>query len=344
MRVLLLGAGGSAAWNFARAVGDEHELIGADVDPLMLELSACPENVQLKTGLEGVERLHEVVRVCDEYGIEFIHAQPDAEVAWLAQWRDHLEAETFLPTTDALELCADKLGTAQWLGRDLAARSYNVSVGAFERGLHGEAWMRLRTGAGSMGALPVRSWAMAQEWIEHWYETRGLHADAWMMAEILPGRDLSWTGVYVGGQLVASACKEREALMGASRHPANVASTATVQRIVFRPDVNRACERAVLEIDSDAQGVWMMDLREDAEGTPKITEVNCGRFGTTSLFWAEAGCSLPKAYLNAAEHGHKEGFAPYYNLPQRDVCRIGATWVRQPDMGARLATEAMAHA
>lgn len=333
MRVLLLGAGGSAGWNFATAVRDHYDLVGADIDPTMLGLSACPENVVLETPL-GPERLTEIQQVIADYDIGFIHAQPDPEVRWLGEYRHMLSAGTFLPSSRVLRLCEDKLATARELGPDLAPVSDLLGPEQFNR-LGGSAWMRLRRGAGSMGALPVHDYKMADQWWRHWQRARGLDASAWMLAEILPGRDLSWTGVYSGGRLIASACKERESLMGASRNPANISSTATVQRIVVRPDVNAQCESAVSRIDSDAQGIWMIDLREDDEGVPKVTEINCGRFGTTSLFWARASVgrlgNLPLTYLDVGT-----------SQPERDVCHEGAVWARQPDMGARLLEKAAA--
>lgn len=332
MRVLVLGAGGPAGWNFAHALGADRdiEVIGADVDPIMLELAATNETLVLPpVTSRPAALLNHIIR---SRSIDVVHAQPDAEVRWLAEHDHEIGAATLLPSLDAIDICADKLATALALGRELAPRSYGASAAALDR-LGGEAWMRLRSGAGSMGALPVRSHAVMNAWIEHWHHERGVTAAEWMLAEILPGRDLSWTGVFVDGELQASATKERMRLMGAERSPANVASTATVQRIVRRPDVHTRCCDAVQLIDTAANGVWMIDLREDHAGRPRITEINCGRFGTTSLFWHETRrlrWSLPRLYVELAAGGRLDG------APVVDACQTGAMWLRQPDMGCIL--------
>lgn len=333
MRVLVLGAGGSAGYNFIEAIRPDvadHTIVGTDVDAASLTLAPCTTK-RLATHIGDPARYDEIVDIIETHDIDVVHAQPDIEVEWLATHQHDLPARTLVPDVETVRICQDKLTTAQILG-ELAPRSYNVSAGAFERALHGEAWMRLRRGAGSMGALPVRDWNMIEAWLAHWQRDRGYFADEWMLAELLPGRDLSWTGIYHDATLVASACKERVALMGAHCHPANIASTATVQTIVARPDVNEICEEAVRRLDPDARGVWMVDLRENADGEPKVTEVNCGRFGTTSLFWAHAGGNLPLAYLHLASgRGYRDDTPPL-----RDACQLGATWVRKADMGYAL--------
>lgn len=328
--VLVLGAGGSAGWNFATAAGRAGwRVIGADIDPHALALAPTADRLLV---LPAAERGADEIRwIVEQHGVDVVHAQPDPEVAWLSQHRHDLGGRVLLPSEDALEIAADKLATAQTLGRELCPRSYNVSVGALDDALHGQAWMRLRRGAGSMGALRVRSNAMMEAWLAYWHAERGVTADEWMIAEILPGRDLSWTGVYLDGELLGSACKERVVPMGASRHPANVSSTASVQTIVSRRDVNERCERAVQLLDPEPNGVYMLDLRENVDGVPLITEVNAGRFGTTSLFWQDAALdgSLTGVYLDAAVGSDPALLGP-------DCCVEGATWVRQPDAGCRL--------
>ena len=135
-------------------------------------------------------------------------------------------------------------------------------------------------------------------------------------------------------------CKERVEPMGASRHPANVASTACVQTIVARPDVNGRCEEAVRRLDPDADGVWMFDLRENAQGVPLVTECNVGRFGTTSLFWKAAGGNLPLMLVSSLDP-----WPLARAVPDRDCCRVGATWLRtadaEPMLDVRVAHQAV---
>lgn len=333
MRVLVLGAGGNAATNFARALWQAgHWTLGADPDETMLALSDCDRNVVLRTCTDdGQAHLDEINDLVERYGIQHVHAQPDPEVAFLAaKRRGHhgLKCATAVPPSAIVERCQDKWLTAVHCG-DLAPETHRVTD---REHLHdaidklGEVWLRLRHGAGSTGALPTSSKAMADEWIAHWNRF-GFTAHDWMAAEVLPGRDLSWTGVYSYGRLVISVAKERESLLGASRSPAAVASTATVQRIVQRDDLNAVCEEAIrrVSLGDDPHGVFMVDCREDAQGVPKVTEINAGRFGTTMDFFSACGPCLVDVLLRIGNGSYTGSYE------RRDEHEVGARWVRNTD-------------
>jgi hypothetical protein len=332
-RVLLLGAAGNAANNVARALWHAgHWTLGVDPDPVMLELSDCDCTAVIRTKPEdGQVHLDEINALVEQYGIQHVHAQPDAEVAFLARWRrghHGLKCATAVPPAGIVERCADKWMTATLLG-DLAPETHRLegprSVGPILDRL-GEAWLRLRRGAGSTGALPTSSPEMVLEWVAHW-NRYGFTAADWVAAEVLPGRDLSWTAVYSYGQLVISVAKERERLLGASRSPAGVASTATVQTIVSRPDLNAICEEAIRKVSmgEEPHGVFMVDARENADGVPKITEINAGRFGTTMDFFSACGPCLADILIGVGNGSYRAGYG------RRDEHEIGAGWVRNTD-------------
>jgi hypothetical protein len=184
--------------------------------------------------------------------------------------------------------------------------------------------MRLRRGAGSCGALPVTDAEIARAWMRHWRQFDVSDQD-WMLQERLSGKDLSWTGVYKDGQLVAYGMKERLRLLGADRSPAKIASTATLQVTVDRKDLHDTAQRVIGALQGTPNGVFMCDMRENSVGQPKLTEINAGRFGTTSMHWHFARCSLVGAYIHAGL-GREE-------LPLQK-CEPGVAWAREMDAGA----------
>jgi len=335
MRILLLGAGGNAANNVARCLwAAGHFTVGADADPLMLRLSDCDRTVVLETlPGDGQAHLDELLQLVETHGIGFVHAQPDAEVRFVAERRrghHGLRCPVAVPPAAIVARCQDKLVCAEALG-GLAPATHALDNGpaAVEKALrrHGAIWLRLRRGSGSVGALPTGSAAMAEAWVAHWAARRGHDWGNWTAAEVLPGRDLSWTGVYSYGRLVISVAKERERLLGGHRSPAGVSSTATIQRIVRRVDLNAVCEEAVRRVAGDElpHGVMMVDAREDAAGRPRVTEINAGRFGTTVDFWQQTGPCLAELLVEIGT-GTYEG--PY---ERRDEHAVGALQVRNTD-------------
>jgi hypothetical protein len=66
---------------------------------------------------------------------------------------------------------------------------------------------------------------------------------------------------------------------------------------------------------------------------PRVTEVNAGRFFTTSNFLAEAGANMPHDYVRLAL-GEEVG-----PRPPLDAVPAGLYWVRMVDMGFKLVRE-----
>lgn len=327
MRVLLLGAGGPAGVNFARTAYDAgHETIACDVDPVMLQLARGRHRELIRRERSATE----INALIHRYQVDVVHAQPDAEVRWLSANAHLLNAPTLLPNRAALFICADKYRLAQVAGPDAPASSpITNSENELEPlidGLGGDCWLRLRRGAGSAGALPVQDAEIARAWVRH-HRQYGILDEDWMLAERLPGKDLSWTGVYQDGKLLGYGMKERLRLLGADRSPAKVASTATLQVTIDRQDLHEMAQRVVGALQGTANGIFMIDAREDKAGRPKATEVNAGRFGTTSAHWHAAGCSLVNVYLFAAAGRTVSG---------QTTCRPGVAWAREMDAGTRV--------
>ena len=151
-----------------------------------------------------------------------------------------------------------------------------------------------------------------------------------MISQFLPGREFAFQSLWRDGELVTSAARERVQYLFGQLVPSGQTSTPSVARTVHRDDVNELCERAIRAIAPGATGVFCVDLKEDSDGRPLITEVNCGRFFTTSNFLAAAGANMPYTYVKLA-----------YDEPVEPLARTNAVppdlyWVRMVDMGYKL--------
>lgn len=322
MRVLVLGAGGPAGLNVTKALYDAgHETVAVEVDPVTLQVSRG----RFRELVEPDRDPQVINDLIEEYEVGMVHAQPDAEVQWLARYQHELLAPTLLPDRATLFVAADKLRTAECLWPDAPrslALSESTDIAEAIDELGGDCWLRLRSGAGSAGALPVSDAEIARAWLRH----HGRPPEEWMLSERLPGKDLSFTGVYRDGKLLAFGMKERLRLHGASRSPARVASTANLQVTVNRQDVRNVAYRATEALPGEPNGVLMFDMREDANGVPRVTECNAGRFGTTSMHWSAAGLSLVGIYAEAVRG---EPMSRTHQVP------AGVAWYRELDSGAQ---------
>jgi carbamoyl-phosphate synthase large subunit len=338
--VLVLGAGGSAAANFVDALrlsDHRYRVVGADASPVKLHLSLAEERVVIPRANEpGYEQA--LAAAVEKTGADVLHAQPDPDVLAIGALRDSLPTATFLPEQHVLDLAADKLGFAQRMHEAgvavpeaVAFDSLRSVVSQTELLLesHERAWVRARTGAGSRASLPVHSGHQAYAWVRWWVEERGLEASTFMASEMLPGREFAYQSLWQDGELVAGQARERIEYLYGHLTPSGQTSTPAVARTVSIPEVDDLARRAIRALDPHPNGVFCVDIKESAAGTPSVTEINAGRFFTTSNFFAHAGLNMPDLLVRCAlgERPPRVGTSP---LPP------DLYWIRMVDMGYRL--------
>lgn len=339
-RILVTGAGGSAAANFVhslRSAPEPFHVVGTDSKREHLELADLDARYLLPRA-DDPRYLDELNAVVGSERVDVVHPQPDPEVLVLSERRDEVRARTFLPAAATIELCQDKLACAARL-KDADVPVPQTGAGdvhdAADQILsaHGKAWVRARQGAGARASLPVTTVDQAVAWARYWVETKDLSYEDFMVGEFLPGREFAFQSLWLNGRLVTSQGRERLEYLYGHLTPSGQTSTPSVARTVHRDDVNEIAAAAVRAVDPDATGVFCVDLKEDAGGQPRVTEINAGRFFTTSNFLTEAGANMPYAYVRLALGENVNGLPPFNAVEE------GLYWVRMVDMGYKLVRE-----
>lgn len=342
-RILVTGAGGSAASNFLDALRLKYKenlfVVGADVSKYHLELADVNERVLLPpVGDPGY--VGEINKIVDRFEIEFIHAQPDVEVGFIAANRELFRAPVFLPDAKDVEICHDKMIFNERL-RDagvLVPEAFHIKTpDSLKEALdnllphHSKVWLRAIRGAGSRGSLPINSFYQGDAWIDYWRNFRGIDYGDFMVSEFLPGHEFAWQSLWYNGELITSQARERVEYIFGNLTPSGQSSSPSVARTVNREDVNEIGEMAVRAVTSKPHGVYCVDMKESQSGLPKVTEINVGRFFTTSNFFAHAGLNMPAMYLEFGLTGATELSPAKYNPLDDDLY-----WVRMVDMGFKL--------
>jgi biotin carboxylase len=338
--VLVTGAGGSAAANVVqslRSAGEQFHLVGTDARREHLELADLDARYLLPPA-DDPAYLDELNAVVEAEGIDVVHPQPDPEVRLVATRASEVKARTFLPSSETIELCQDKAACAARLEEaEIPAPQTghgDVHDAASQIiGRHGKAWVRARRGAGARASLPVTTVQQAVAWARYWVETRGLGFDVFMVSEFLPGREFAFQSIWRDGELVTSQARERLEYLYGHLTPSGQTSTPSVAKTIRREDVNEIAATAVKAVDPHANGVFCVDLKEDSAGLPRVTEINAGRFFTTSNFLTAAGANMPYLYVRLAYGEDVNG------LPRFDAVEAGLYWVRMVDMGYKLVRE-----
>src|SRR4029450_10978515 len=144
-----------------RAAPEPVHLAGTDADPYCL-LRAETDSRHLVPPAGDPDYLDVLNTLIEREGIGLVHAQNDAEVAYLSEHRDRVGARLFLPARETVRVCQDKFRSFEaWRAAGLTVpdtvllRSEQDLQAAFER-FGGALWLRGARGGGGKGPRPSR--------------------------------------------------------------------------------------------------------------------------------------------------------------------------------------------
>ncbi len=341
-RILVPSAGGPGCVNLARSLallGEEVWTLGTDASPHYLQLALtnvrelCPRRDDPTGWLKDLnERI-------SRHAIDFVFPNNSLDGVILSQAREDVSARLFLPSPEAFAVGEDKWATQQRLVHHGIAVPQTWLINAPEDleevfGLiPAPVWIR---GAGIPGkgigvaSLPAKTLAQAISWVDYF--------DGWgqmAASEYLPGRNLTWLGVFDRGQLIASQGRERDAYVIPHVSPSGITGAPAISHTVHRADINAIGQAVCRAIDPEFHGPAFVDFKEDREGVPRVTEINVGRFGTTFHFYSAAGANFAHLVLCLA-FGES---LPHWVAPE-NVLPAGLVWIRTLDAGPVLSSAA----
>jgi carbamoylphosphate synthase large subunit len=343
MKLLLTGVGGSASANFLDSIRISNlpiEVLGIDNSQYMIALS----NLTLKylaPNADSPQYMDFVNNIINKHKCDVVHAQPDAEVRMLSQKRQSLEARIFLPTDNAIQTASDKENFAKIMRRnDIpvpqtgAGKSENeikeICKNLFLN--YSKLWVRARVGAGSKASLPVSKSEQALNWIKWWIEEKNMKWSDFQISEFLPGAEYALQTIWQDGTLISAEARERISYLYGFLSPSGQSSTPSVAKTTTKPDVYELGIRSIQALDPIPNGVYCVDMKTDQYGEIKVTEINAGRFFTTSNFFAHAGVNMPAMSILAAV-GERLKPIPIASLGDN------LYWIRMVDMGYKLIKE-----
>ena len=324
MRVLVFGAGGPAGINVVRSLAEAgHSVIGADSNAAHLPWAGVYCDDLIVAEDFTVEEINGV-------GADAVHSQAEGIVWWIAHYRQQLDAATLCPSAQVVTLSQDKW-EACLMFRRAELRVDKVHLVQDQPTLNDAAedlgypfWLRARQGAGARGSALCESWQQAISWVRYWWARDSTYD--FIAEQYLPGRDLAWTSLWRDGVCFASFGRERLEYIYPKLAPSGRTGTPTIARTIHDDELNKRAFRAVLALDHKPHGFYSVDLREDADGVPRPTEVNAGRCFTTSYLSTAAGFNFMDAWCTLIEGKDPRPKDSHFN-----VIPAGLTWMRHID-------------
>jgi carbamoyl-phosphate synthase large subunit len=231
--------------------------------------------------------------VIEKQQVDAVFPQPDSEVGIVSKERAKIRASLFLPDESTVTICLDKFqALTRWSEAGLREKPEILSLKdkvpeETWRRLGYPCWIRAREGAGGLLSCQAPNATIAKYWVKfHWEQ--GIETD-FVAEQYLPGRDYCFMSIWDHGNLVTSMIRERLSWVG--HRLIGSGGTSRLNHVVHSDIVNTQSLRAINAITSSPHGVFCVDLKEDSEGTPCPTEINC-RFTTNVHYLALASIQL----------------------------------------------------
>jgi hypothetical protein len=314
----------------------KHYLIGASSVPSDLMLADGDEKHVVPNATAPSYR-SSILALLARTRPTFMHVQSDYEVLAVSRLRDEIQSlgiRLFLPSTQTVEDCVDKgKSYSIWaraglqVPRTILLNTPEDLKQAFAT-LGDKIWVRATVGGGGRGALPAASFEFARAWID---EYRGW--GCFTAAELLSDRSVTWQSVWHEGELVVAQARRRHKWNYGNRTLSGVTGITGVAETCSDQDVTRTAIDAISAIDARPHGVFCVDMTYDSSGIPNPTEINIGRFFTTSYFFTKAGLNFPEIYCDIALEGRFPSLDRKINpLPD------GLVWIRGMDVAPVLTT------
>ena len=292
-RIFVTGAGGVGGVNFTRALRVapiEFFIVGSDYVQYYLDFPFC-DVVYRQPRHDSLEYIPFILDVVKKHKIDFLHPQPEVDAETIANNIEKIPCKTLLPPKETFRIGRDKYFTYLTLREKNLVPDTKLlsetSRSELEEMLkkYGKLWVRARKGAGGKLSLPVSSLKELETWVNLWKLRQGIKEDFFIVQEYLPGRDIAWDSLWYKGKLVASFTRERLRYIFPHLSPSRITGTPTVAKIIVDEKVNKVCIEAVKTIDPNATGFFCIDLKENADGEIKVTEVNI-KAHTTLALWS----------------------------------------------------------
>jgi len=308
-RILVTGSGGIGGVNFIRSLKlfkDEFFIVGTDFNKYYLQFADLNERVisPKHSDPNFISLLNKLIK---QHKIEFLHPQPSSEALIISQNIDKFSTKTLLPPPNIIS--NDKLETQKILSKSgiLVAKTktienYDQIETAFEDLGGGPLWIRAKSGAGGNLSLLCTNASEAEYWMKLWILRKKANFNDFMIQQYLPKRNIAWDSFWYDGKLISSFTRERLEYPLKHISPSGITGTPTVSKIIVDDSVNSIGEKAVKLIDKNPNGNYAVDLKEDDDGNWHVTEIDSGKFHTTTPLWGYISTKFLKQ-------------DPLYNLP-----------------------------
>jgi hypothetical protein len=314
MKILITGVGGVTPRSFAHALRKysryaKYELIGTDSNQHALGLY-MPElfnKSYLVPKVSDPEYWPVINRIIDAEKIDYAVINPELEVVeWAKRAANHkFTFKVLLPDYKLASILVDKAKLTETLEPyGIVPKSFTITKKDLSNKedlkLQYPFWIRSALGSSGLGSMIINSADELKNWINV-----NPKVEKFLASEFLPGRNLGCKMLYHNGELLRSAIAERVYYIMSKVAPSGITGNTCFGRLVNAPNVFNVAKQAMdimfEKTKAPKNGFFTVDLKEDADGKPMVTEVNI-RFVAFAQCYAAGGANIPEDMIRLLDN------------------------------------------
>lgn len=310
MNILITGVGGETPRAIAkrvRQVFPAANIIGTDlhVKALGFHIIGLVDEYYIVPRSTHEDYWKVTERIIEKHSIDLAFIQPEMEVIkWGDYYDEHGEymCPTVIPPARLAKALinkadmADVLKGTKFIPTTIRITPQTPHYEQIQKEIGYPCWIRATQGAGGLGSLKLNR----QKDLEAWFL---IHEDIkeFTVSDFLVGRHLANQMLYINGECIKNGGLECVEYVMAEVAPSKVTGNTSFGRFLNDEKLLEFCEECIDFISKKMNivphGVLSFDLKEDAEGNYKVTEVNIRHMAYTETM-ARAGFDLVTDSIN----------------------------------------------
>ena len=305
MRILISGVGGPTPASVAVSLKRFSRfadcwILGVDANPLATGLYRTElfDKTAVVPPASSPDYWTVIDHLVKAHAIDLALVQPEVEVVeWSRRQRDgQLPCKALLPEYDLARLLVDKSAMSDALMNTSLVPASIVLAGGFsnldevENTLPYPFWIRAASGSSGLGSLLVEDRDSLTGWVKI-----NPSVDSFLCSEYLPGRNLACKLLYFDSKPLRAACAERVNYIMAKVSPSGITGNTSFGRFLNESTLVttsiKAMDQLIDKAGARKHGFFTLDFKEDADGNPRITEVNVRNVAFNGCF-AQLGANF----------------------------------------------------
>ena len=316
MNILITGIGGPTPRSIASTIRrsrPDFRLIGMDANPKAIGffMPGLVDAAYLAPRVDAPGYWDFIHALLKKEKIDMAFVQPESEVVG---WGDYFNANgkfpcpVFIPPKALAvslmdkAIMADLLKGTNYIPKTIKVTQDNPRVDEVADQIGFPCWIRATKGSGGLGSLKINDAANYKSWLFINNDIK-----EFTVSEFLTGRHLANQMLYYQGEYIKGASLECVEYVMANVAPSKVTGNTSFGRFINIDKMLEFCDECTQylcnKLGIEPHGVLSYDIKEDAKGNFKVTEVNIRHMAYTGVM-AQVGFDLVTDTITLLTDGH----------------------------------------